>query len=72
MFLVIVIKCVIIGDPIFEFNIDWWVAYFHQFQINKQSPGPTIPVYKWMNAFEFDMKPCKLGNAMLGVASVIF
>ena len=72
MFLVIVIERVIIGNPIFEFNINWWVACFHQFQINKQSPCSTIPIYKRMNAFEFNVKPCKLGNNMFGVVSIVF
>ena len=72
MIYMIFIKSIVIRNPICKFNINRRISCFHQFQIYKQPPCTTIPIYKWMNAFKFNMEPSKPGNDMLSAVSISF
>lgn len=47
MLTMILIKCIVVGNPISKLNINKRKSCFHQLKIYKQPSGSAITVWKW-------------------------
>jgi len=62
------IQAIIVTSPVGEFHIDGRITVLHQSEIQNQPAGPSIAVYKGVNALEFKMEQSR---AMNGVPLVV-
>lgn len=62
---VIIIKGIIIGNPISELYVNWRITSLHQFKIHQKPSSSAVTIYEWVDALKLNVESRELCDNMI-------